>query len=987
MSNYKAVSAKADFNELEKEIINYWKEKNIFKKSIENRKNCPEFVFFEGPPTANGRPGVHHVLVRTFKDLVCRYQTMNGKKVERNAGWDEHGLPVEIEVQKTQNLKSKEDILKLGIAKFNELCAASTQKYINEWEELTERMAYWVDFKNAYRTSDAKYIEKIWSILKKFHDNDLLYKGYKVVPWACDSETTVSQAEVALGYKDVIDETAYVKFKLNVENQEMYLLAWTTTPWTLPSNVALAVSEHINYVVAKNKNSNEILIISEKRYEKVLNPEEYEKLYIKTGQELFFKEGSNLKYYNLFFGTEQPIIKGKISEDNYFIEDCEDSGTGVVHIAPHFGEDDFKTCQFNSLEINEKCLVSPQGIFTEDAPDFLKNQSLFNENKKTKELEFIRINKVINNELERLGNLLKTEKYEHSYPHNWRTGNPLIYYLRPSWYVKTQSLRDSLIQANSQVQWYPEHVKEGRFGKWLENNVDWSISRERFWGTPLPIWIGEKTGKVQVIASIKELEKKSNKKIIDPHKHIIDEISWEEDGETFKRVGEVLDCWFDSGSMPCASFNIEPENFKVADYICEAVDQTRGWFYSLLAVAVASSYNKKETTFKAPYKKVLCLGHILDKDGQKMSKSKGNVVNPWELFEKFGADAVRWYLVSTYSAGNPIKFDVSGILEITKRFFLQLWNTYSFFVLYANLDKITTEILENYKPNKNIKAIDKWILTKLDYLIETVEKELEAFEFSKASLAIEKFTDELSNIWVRANRERFWNTSSDNIDYDAYYVLNECLKTLVSICSPIIPMLSEVIYLNLKYKQEPESIHLTDRLKRKDYEFLIERDSLCQAMEKALEIINTARNQRQKLGIKIRQPLKAVQIPNKYEDLSAFHDLIKKELNIKEVIYKGEEILLDTLINDELLAEGLSRELIHAIQGLRKESNFNVADRIKLYLFMPINKTSELIRSQIEHIKKETLSLDLIETSNINTEFKKKIKLEGETIEIGVEKV
>jgi isoleucyl-tRNA synthetase len=1014
MKSYKPVSNRPDFNQLEKEIISFWQKNKVFKKSVEIRKDAEEFIFFEGPPTANGKPGVHHVLARTFKDLVCRFQTMNGKKVERRAGWDEHGLPVEIEVQKKNDLKSKEDILALGLDKFNSLCAESTQQYIDEWQELTARMGYWVDFETAYRTSDPKYIESVWGILKKLHEKNLLYKGSKVVPWACDSGTVVSQAEVALGYKDVVDESAYVKFEASDEavktisdvlkglaklekDAKVYLLAWTTTPWTLPSNMALAIGPEIEYSFCKslNTDSHEYLIISKKRKDKVLSSDEYTEVAVLKGIEIL----KGLKYKNLF-GSERlgVIIPGKKVDGSIFVEDSEDSGTGIVHIAPAFGQDDLEAYFANNLEEEILCAVNPDGLFNDLAPSLVNGQSIFNENKKTQSLEFVRINKIINKFLDEKGLLLKTEKYEHSYPHNWRTDNPLIYYLRPSWYVRTKGIKNDLVEINEKaINWYPEHIKEGRFGQWLANNVDWSISRERFWGTPIPVWVGENTGAIQVLGSYQELlqklengntklYKKLKKQIedgkFDPHKPNIDEVSWEEGGEKFVRIPEVLDCWFDSGSMPVASFNSEPEKFKTADFICEAVDQTRGWFYSLLAIAACLD---KRTS----YKNVLCLGHILDKDGQKMSKSKGNVINPWELFEKFGADPVRWYMVSAVSAGQPIRFNIEAINEVMRRFLLPLWNTYSFYVLYANLDKVNTDDLYN-QPNELLERlqqpIDLWILAKLAQTQKTVSEELSQYEFSKAAQEVEKFVDELSNIWVRGNRSRFWNTKSEHgVDYNAYITLHTCLVGVCKLIAPFMPMIADAIFANLKHSSEPNSIHLTDWEEVADLSPL--EQNLIEDMLKAQEIINVGRSLRQEQKVKIRQPLAQIWV-NKELMLKYFNDLVLSELNIKEIVYKEqpEKVLLNTYLSEELISEGTAREVIHTIQNLRKSSGLDVADRIKLHLKAEDVKLTERIASQKDYIMSEVLATTFEIGSLNGSSDIKTAKLDGKEFQVSIKK-
>ena len=1237
MNFFKPVSNKPDFNSIEQEIIAFWKENQVFQESIDLRKNAEDFVFYEGPPTANGRPGVHHVLARTFKDLVCRYQTMKGKKVERKAGWDEHGLPVEIEVEKQLGFNNerskKEQIEEFGLGKFNELCAESTQKYINEWEQLTERMAYWVDFKNAYRTSDPQYIEKVWGIIKKLYDKGFLYKGFKVVPWACDSGTVVSQAEVAQGYKDVVDETAYVKFQLTdesaqrilkllppnplksgsqeedkeLESAKIYMLAWTTTPWTLPSNMALAVGPDIEYVVCGRKNTpipspspikgegskkeilqisreleikmveaarrfrkeptksesifwevirdkqlegrkfrrqepigpfivdfycsserliieidgaihdskkeadlerqqlleslglrfvrisselvennlqkaidtvkatfnstiaspsftekqggskeinsssplapcgrgvggeGEFLILSKKRWQAVLGEEQWEVVGEFKGVDFigdYYKdkncallpyvepenrEGTNygISYFKLFERANDLdflyVINGKKSEKDCFVEDSETSGTGIVHIAPSFGQDDFDAYAWVSGEISEAfgTLINASGIYADTAPEFLRGQSIFNDNKKTGQQEFTRINKIIIKHLDESGLLLKTEKYEHSYPHNWRTNNPLIYYLRPSWYVATSKFKNQLIEANQKVNWFPGHIKEGRFGQWLENNIDWSISRERFWGSPLPIWENSK-GEIKVIGSFEELEKLTNKTIDNPHKPHIDEITWtDEHGETWKRVPEVLDCWFDSGSMPVASNDLDnPSDFRTADYICEAVDQTRGWFYTLLAIAVGLSTPTEEenrgtdslappykgagghSQVRAPYKNVLCLGHILDKDGQKMSKSKGNVVSPWDLFTKFGADPVRWFMIANCSAGNPIRFDESGIAEVMRRFILPLWNTYSFFILYANLDKITAEELEIERVDRaQIQPIDLWILTRLAETNKQVSSEYEAYEFSKATLLLEKFVDDLSNVWVRANRNRFWNTNSDSvIDLAAYNTLHSCLLGVCHLAAPFMPLITETIYQNLKTSSDRISIHLSDWTISEDLDEL--EKALLNDMQSALEVINVARSLRQELGIKIRQPLSEVIIPENYKVIY-FEKFILSELNVKKLTISNsaEKIKLNTEISDELKSEGLARELIHSIQGMRKNAGFEVSDRIKLIVdFKDNQEIIRLLNSQKKYIMDEVLALEWIDEKAENADSEKtnsvkQVKINGQTISVAVEKI
>jgi len=996
--HYQPVSSKPNFDQIEKEVLEFWKEQEIFKQSMNKNSQQEEFVFFEGPPTANGKPGIHHVLARTFKDLYCRYQSMKGKKVTRQAGWDEHGLPVEIEVQKEHNLQSKADIEALGLEKFNSLCAQSIQKYTHEWEKLTERMAYWVEMEDSYRTSSAKYIEKVWSILKQIYRNNLLYQGQKIVPWAADSGTTLSQAEVSLGYREVEDESLYVKFRLTdssandlkrdlslaIDQKPIYIIAWTTTPWTLPSNMALAVGHNIKYSIYTDDKEEEYLILSSKRQEAVL-AEGWQEVSSLEAKSLLHK-----RYIELFGEQELEVIPGENMAGECFVLDNENIGTGIVHLAAAFGEDDYAACQRyrsqNKNFVETRQFVDPRGVFTEKAPDFLQGESIFNQSKKSSSLEFNRINRIISKYLQDKNLLLKTEKYLHSYPHNWRTDNPLIYYLRPSWYIATQSLKEQMIKANESVEWHPEHIKAGRFGRWLENNIDWSISRERYWGTPLPIWIGEQTGKVQMIGSLQELKQKSGQSIKDPHKPYIDQVTWEENGEIYRRVPEVLDCWFDSGAMPVAALPVQKT--KVADYICEAVDQTRGWFYSLLAVSAAMQ--GKSTQMIPPYKKVLCLGHILDKDGQKMSKSKGNTIDPWELFEGFGADAVRWYMISSYSAGNPIRFSQDGVQEVVKRFMLQLWNTYAFFVLYANLEKINPDELGQFGFHRRLTSLDKWMLTRLEQIIFEFSQECERMEFGKATQLLEKFVDDLSNVWVRANRDRFWNTKGDHaqqktIDKAAYYVLNECLLGLCRLLAPMLPMFSEHIYQNLRLQHLPESVHLLEWLEAEDISY--GERKLLQDMDLALDVINKVHSLRQELKIKTRQPLQAAYLPVNYEPaIEKFADFIKSEINVKELSLKSSitEISLDTEITKELLAEGIARDFIRVVQRLRKEQGFAVSDRISLSIGFSSAEQTELINTQQSQIMKEVLALDWRQLEYEPQQ--KSYKLQGKEISLILEK-
>ncbi len=969
MGHFKPLTPKPNFDALEQGILAFWQQERIFARSLQGRAEAPEFIFFEGPPTANGKPGVHHVLTRTFKDLVCRYQTMRGKRVERRAGWDEHGLPVEIAVQKELGITGKAEI-EADMARFNALCAQSTQKYIEDWEKLTERMGYWVDFPSAYRTSDPVYIERVWGVLKRLHEKELLYKGEKIVPWACDSGTVVSQAEVALGYKDVIDESLYVKFKLHLTPESklrtldpklaggipVYMLAWTTTPWTLPSNMFLAINPEIVYVIAHSESQKEALILSEKRVS-ALCADGWQVLAKLTGQELLEQK---LTYQSLFYDRAQRLVcGGKLGErESYYVLDEAEIGTGIVHTAPAFGEDDLNAWRWNGDGEEILATVTPEGLFNENAPESLSGQSLFNK-AKDGQLEFKRINRIIAKQLQERGLVHSIFAYEHAYPHNWRTGNPLIYYLRPSWYVRTQALKASLLAANQSVNWFPAHIKAGRFGKWLENNVDWAISRERFWGTPMPIWQGDK-GSLRVFGSYAELEAASGLAVpTDPHRPQIDDLVWTSStGEVFRRIPEVIDCWFDSGAMPIASYDLaDPADFPQADFICEAVDQTRGWFYTMLALATG-------LRGEAPYKNVLCLGHILDGEGQKMSKSKGNVLDPWALFAQHGCDAVRWFMVSACSAGNPIRFEPAGVAEVLKRFIIPFWNSYAFFVLYANLDEVNPNGLEA-DWDEDLQPIDKWILAELTDLRSTVTEAFASYEFARGTAAIERFVESLSNVWVRANRYRFWNAQAAQYDKGAYFTLRQALLELAQLVAPVMPFFGELLYTNLRSDNMPLSVHLTDWEEKlepfcSDPELVSELGALQAEMTIALEVLNIARNQRQASGLKIRQPLASLRLPSSYK-ISSFHSFLARELNVKRVFQPtGQaEIELETTLSQELIDEGLAREFIHALQSQRKQAGLEVSDRIELVYSCSDPELQAALQTHAEHIAGELLAVKL----------------------------
>ncbi|OUC06660.1 isoleucyl-tRNA synthase, partial [Litorilinea aerophila] len=735
---FKSVNSVVNYPELEEEILQLWRERDVFQRSMREREGGPEYVFFEGPPTANGRPGIHHVLARAFKDIFPRYKTMQGYHVLRRGGWDTHGLPVEIEVEKQLGLSGKQQIEEFGVEEFNRRCRASAMEYIRDWERLTERMAFWVDLKNAYVTFHNEYIESLWWILKQFWDRNLLYQGYKVVPYCPRCGTPLSSHELAQGYREgTIDPSVYVKFPVLGE-ENTFFLVWTTTPWTLPGNVALAVGEEIDYVLVQDV-SGARLYLAASLAETALEPG-YQVLARMKGRDLL---GKRYEPLYRFFPVEEDyayVVAGDFVST--------DDGTGIVHIAPAFGADDMEVGRQNGLPIIQT--IQPDGTFK---PEVKPWAGLF-----VKDAD-----PAIQEELASRGLLYKAGTYEHTYPFCWRCDSPLLYYAKETWYIRTSQFRDRLVALNREINWYPEHIKEGRFGNWLENNVDWALGRDRYWGTPLPIWRSDAPGStyMECIGSIAELEEKVGRKLtdLDLHRPYVDQLTWPApDGGTMRRVTEVADCWFDSGSMPVAQWHYPFENQelweqqKQADYICEAIDQTRGWFYTLHAVSTL--------LFDRPaFKNVICLGHILAEDGSKMSKSRGNVVDPWEVFNVHGADATRWNMYTASPPGNSRRFSVNLVGETVRKFMNTLWNTYSFFVTYANLSdwQPAPDVLDGPAQPLSEHLLDRWVLSELHRLVRDVTTAMENYDVLGVTRPIAAFVDDLSNWYVRLSRRRFWD--------------------------------------------------------------------------------------------------------------------------------------------------------------------------------------------------------------------------------------
>lgn len=1034
---YKKVPTDLKFVEREREVEKFWRENHIFEKSIEDRKDAPTYMFYDGPPTANGKPHIGHALTRVIKDMIPRYRTMKGYKVPRKAGWDTHGLPVEIEVEKELGINGKEQIEKYGVAPFIEKCKESVWKYKSMWEQFSDVIGFWADMDDPYVTYHNSYIESEWWALKQIWDKGLLYKGFKVVPYCPRCGTPLSSHEVAQGYKDVKERSAIVRFKK--KNEDVYFLAWTTTPWTLPSNVALCVNPDEDYV--KVVQGDYTYILASALVETVLK-EDYTVLETYKGKEL---EGIE---YEPLWGELN--VKGKawyVVCDNYVTLT---DGTGIVHIAPAFGEDDSRIGRNYNLPFVQ--LVDAQGNLTKEtkwAGVFVKDAD-----------------KLILKDLEENGKLFDAPVFEHSYPHCWRCNTPLIYYARESWYIKMTAVKEDIIRNNNTINWIPESIGKGRFGDWLENIQDWAVSRNRYWGTPLNVWVCD-CGHMHSIGSIEELKSMSKNcpDNIELHRPYIDAvtITCPECGKEMRRTPEVLDAWFDSGSMPFAQHHYPFENkekFEAqfpADFISEAVDQTRGWFYSLLAISTLI-FNK------APYKNVIVMGHVQDEDGQKMSKSKGNAVDPMDALNKFGADAIRWYFYVNSAPWLPNRFHDKAVEEGQRKFLGTLWNTYAFYVLYADID--------NFDPTKysldydKLSVMDRWLLSKLNTLVKTVDDYLSNYKITETARALQSFTDDMSNWYVRRCRERFWAKGMEQDKINAYMTLYTALITLSKVSAPMIPFMTEEIYQNLVRsvdKSAPESIHLTD-FPAVNEEFIDKELEV--SMDEVLDIVVLGRAARNSANIKNRQPIGNMYV--KAENvLSPFYvEIIEDELNVKNVEFKDdveefvsysfkpqlktvgpkygkllgkikealssldghaamkslneigslnfdfngekavlgrEDLLIDTVKNDNfvteadnkvtvvldirlddaLLEEGFVRELISKIQTMRKEAGFEVVDHITLSQ-NGNDRIAEIIKKNEAVIKNDTLADEII-YNNVEG-YTKDWNLNGEHTSLGVSK-
>ena len=1003
---------------LEQEILAFWEARSIFQKTLQQSEGRPRFSFNEGPPTANGKPGIHHVLARTFKDIYPRYKTMRGYHAPRKGGWDTHGLPVEHEIEKQLGIFDKKEIeQRIGITEFNRRCRESVMTYIGEWEDMTRRMGYWVNLDDAYYTLDNDYIESVWSLLKEIWDKDLIYQGYKVVPYDPRIGATLSSHEVAQGYREVEDPSVTVRFRLADEDNVSFLV-WTTTPWTLPSNLLLAVGAEIDY--ARVVCGSETVILAAARIEAVLGDEPHEIIETVKGRELV-----GLRYRRLFdyLAVESGDPFRVVTADFVGVE----SGTGIVHTAPAYGVDDLELGQREGLPVIHG--VGLDGCFKAEVAPLAGK--FFKEG-----------DPIINQLLKERGLMFRDEKILHNYPFGWRTGDPLIYYAKEAWYIRTTAIKESMVNLNRTINWVPTTIRDGRFGKWLENNIDWALSRERFWGTPLPVWRSD-DGDCICIGSRRQLETLTGQSLeeVDLHRPRIDEITFRKDGKTYVRVPEVIDCWFDSGAMTYAQWHYPFENRETfeahfpADYVCEAIDQTRGWFYTLHAIAVLVSGS-------VAYKNCVCLSHIVDSHGKKMSKSQGNIVNPYEVFDTIGADALRWLFLARTAPEGQKRISKDIVREVASSFINTFWNTYAFFVLYARLDRIDLGHQVDYAKRPEI---DRWILALAHHTVKTVTEALDNYDAKGAGESIEKLVDQLSNWYVRRNRRRFWKSGHGDDKQAAYLTLFECIDLCHRVMAPFTPFLSEAIYLNLHHTADRgglESVHLTE-WPAHDPARLNER--LVFEMDIVQQVVGLGRSAREDSRVRVRQPLARMLISVADDDTRAVikkhQSQISEELNIKSVEFIAQDaelvgyeikpnfptlgkrygklmpaiqtalaalekadaadlaarvaagehfsleiggvevefepgdlrvhttsaegyacaqagrllVALDTSLSEALVVEGIAREIVRTVQDARKSAGLEIADRISLAISGSA-RVQTALRQHRKYIMGETLA-------------------------------
>ena len=944
---FEKVDQRVSFPELEREVMQLWKAEGTFQKSLQIREGKPRFVFYEGPPTANGKPATHHILARAFKDLFGRYKTMKGFYVERKAGWDTHGLPVEIEVEKKLKISGKFAIEnEIGVERFNELCRQSVYEYVEDWVAFSQRMAFWLDYDHAYWTLTSEYMQSVWWALSEMWKQNLIYKGFRVAPYCSRCATPLSSHELAQGYRDnVPDPSIFIKFRLK-KDPKTSILAWTTTPWTLPGNVALAVDPNVVYV--KVKEGDEFLILAEARVAVLQQePEVVERM---LGSELVGLEYEPLYPYSVpEEGRAQYVV------DADFVST--DEGTGVVHTSALYGVDDLRLSQEKGIPF--KHTVGLDGKFLPYVEKFAG-------------LHVKEADPVIIDDLKNRGLLYKAEIVLHTYPFCWRCGTPLIYYALDAWYIRTTERKAELIANNNATNWVPAHIKTGRMGDWLENNVDWQFSRSRYWGTPVPIWICDGCEEQRMVSSAAELGLGDD---ADLHRPYIDEVTLpcEKCGGVMRRIPEVLDTWFDSGSMPFAQRayprqgkDVFEETFP-ADFISEAVDQTRGWFYTLLAI---STLLFKQNS----YRNVICLGHVVDPRGKKASKSRGNVLDPNFLFDNFGSDAVRWYFYTSTQVGENYRTGTDTLRETVQQFFIPLWNCYSFFVTYARLDSFDPS--KTSAPLEQRHVLDRWLLSKVSGLVASVTTGLDDYDAVEPARRIQRFVDDLSNWYIRRSRRRFWKSQSDSDKLAAYQTLFQTLRTLCQLMAPFTPFVADAIYRNLS---DDQSVHLTDfptGLAALDPDLEADMARARQAVEAGLAARDAAR-------LKVRQPLAGVALPGDPlpEDIAA---IVRDELNVKSLSFRAPQVKLDTLITEDLKLEGLAREVVRLIQDRRKKLGLNVEDRIDTRY----DANGLIVRAMQRHadyIKTETLSVTLVPGREDGFDGEQ-MMLEGEQLWIGLKR-
>ena len=1051
------VPSRVSMPELDARILQYWKENDVFHRTESERPDAPLFMLYEGPPTANGSPGIHHVLARVFKDVICRYRTMKGYRCLRKGGWDTHGLPVELEIEKELGLSSKREIEEYGIEKFNEKCRESVFRYVKEWEVLTDRIGFWVDMDDPYVTLHNEFIETGWWILKQLWDDGLLYEGLRGTPHCPRCETSLSSHEVALGYQEnTPDPSVFVKFKitqppagLNIDQDiPTYLLAWTTTPWTLPGNTALAVDSAADYTMVEleKDGQKERLILAALLLEANLR-EEYTVVSGIKGSDLVganyaplyhpAEYGSEIRQFVHRAGPAGAVITDLVSTDDFtprvvagdFVS-MED-GTGIVHIAPAFGDEDLGLGREKELAFVQP--VNLQGNLTGNYPFAGKFVKEADED--------------IMQDLARRALLHHRDIYRHTYPFCWRCDTPLLYYAKSSWYIRTTARKDRLVEGNSSINWYPDYIREGRFGEWLRNNVDWAISRERYWGTPIPIWQCRECSHRVCVGSVAELKENGassngvnpdgnganpdNLDDLDLHRPYVDDVvlpcPQANCGGQMRRIPEVMDAWFDSGAMPFAQWHYPFDNPKIAedgrfpaDYICEAVDQTRGWFYSLHALATLL---KGEPS----YRNVICLGLILDSRGQKMSKHVGNVVRPDTVLDAHGADALRWYLFTASHPGEPRRFSDKLVNETLRRVLLTLWNVYSFFTNYASIDQFhPSQAPADWQPENEL---DRWILSELNVLVEQVDGYMDAYNPTDSGRRLQEFIDQLSNWYVRRSRRRFWKSENDTDKLSAYATLYRCLVTVSKLMAPLAPFMADEIYRNLVCAVDdsaPDSVHLASY--PEPDQSLVDRE-LMEATRLAMQVSSMGRAARSRAGVKVRQPLAEVKVWGNPARLRQVQSQILEELNIKRLTVlenfedeaqsyydqvqaataarnKGEFtghglhqvddywvsvepgclVAIDTRVSPELADEGLARELAHRIQGLRRAANFDLTDRIVTYYQAP-DEIHRVMQSHAAYITQETLSAEMVFGALENPEATETQKIENVEVTLSVKRL